>query len=628
MNVYKEALVKEQQDDVQETASLLGTLGPKSLAEKGLASLNLQVLSIATSLGGRTIAELGPDKAIGDIFEPCVKVGDIVSLKSYKSSGKDGIEAVVTKVSRESLNIAIDDDDVDIPDGRVWLSKLTNNATYKRMNWALDKIASRSTKLALLAQGDDGASPSVNQVQDINLFDPTLNGPQIDAIKYALGSDVCVIHGPPGTGKTSTLVEIVRQLVANGERVLVCGPSNISVDNIIERLSGHFKAGQLVRLGHPARLLESVQKHSIDILSKSSNSGQVLRELKAEIDGIIAQIKKSRGRSKKELYANIKDLRKDLRQREKAVVNELLLNAKVVVSTLHTAGSVSVGNAINSLDPRPLFNSIIIDEVSQAMIPQCMIPVAIEPKASRLIIAGDNKQLPPTIMSKDSKTKKILEKTLFDLLVESYGDSIKHLITVQYRMSKEIMDFPSKSMYGGKLIAAESVACNRLYDLEHVERNSITESTVYWIDTLGDMFPEFKEEDAFSTKNEGECRLVKDYLSKLLDSGVKPEEVGVISPYAAQVGILKKELPEKVEVSTVDGFQGREKEVIIISLVRSNDTNDVGFVADERRINVAITRPKRQLCIVGNSETIGKSGYLKDWVQWCQDNADIEYAES
>ncbi|PRT53516.1 DNA polymerase alpha-associated DNA helicase A [Wickerhamiella sorbophila] len=620
----REAIEKEQQTDTLETAKLLKSLPPKVLARRGLAMLNLSLNGVSTGLGGRTLFELGPDKAIG-LFDPVVKVGDIVQVAKQPKQTVEpgGFEAVVVKVSKESIVVASDDDSIEFPDARLWIVKLVNEVTYKRIKWAIDRFENHTTtRLLDIVKGS--AAPHIEQAD----FTPlgSLNDPQRVAVKHALGSEVAVIHGPPGTGKTATIVEIVRQLVAKGERVLICGPSNISVDNIVERLSPHVRG--LLRLGHPARLLDSVMMHSLDLVAKQSNEGQVVRELQTEINQVLGKVKKARGSERKALWSDLKTLRKDYRVREKTVVRDLILKASVVVATLHSAGSKYLGDAVNFLGGIPLFHTIVIDEVSQALLPQCYIPLVIEPNAKRLVVAGDNKQLPPTIKSTESSVLKTLERTLFDQLVDSCGPAVKHLITIQYRMAQEIMEFPSKAMYNGKLIADKSVASHRLYHLPHVEKNNTTESVVLWVDTLGDMYPEQKEEEAFSTKNIGEAELVAGFLSKLLDSGVNPDEIGVISPYNAQVGELRRLLPS-VEVSTVDGFQGREKEVILISLVRSNPDKEVGFVADDRRMNVAITRPRRQLVIFGDSETIGANdGFLKNWVEWCQDNADIEYADS
>jgi DNA polymerase alpha-associated DNA helicase A len=356
--------------------------------------------------------------------------------------------------------------------------------------------------------------------------------------------------------------------------------------------------------------------------------------VRSDIDAELAKLRKARfGRERRAVYAELKELRREYRQRETSVISDIIKGASVVVSTLHGAGSFSLTTAQNSLGERPLFDTIIIDEVSQSLEPQCWVPLATCPLAKRLIVAGDNQQLPPTVKSMEFEFKSLLETTIFDRLVKLFGDVIKCTLTIQYRMNTTIMDFPSKQLYDNKLIAADNVKDRVLCELPDVESNSDTNCRVLWIDTQGDDFPEksAEENDELdnSRLNENEAYTVVKYIEKLASYGVESKHIGVISPYSAQVSFLK-ELLEKypgLEVSTVDGFQGREKEVIIISLVRSNDKREIGFLSDERRINVAITRPKRQLCVIGNMSTVSSTRFLKAWVDWAETYADIEYPD-
>lgn len=628
------AVTAEQNASLSETARLVATLSMQSLAKRDLAMLNLVVRETSTGFGGRTILELERDPSIRGEWNVCFKIGDIVSVdkqpssreKKQKEKESSGFSAVVTRIGRDFILVAAEEDINLIPEGRLWLVKLVNEAVFKRMLWACAKIKEKGIESCpavrfALGQGE----PHIGQIEHFEPLNHQLNPPQIDAVKYALGSDLSIIFGPPGTGKTATVVETVRQLVSQGSRVLVCAPSNVAVDNLVERLSHHYpRRTDVVRLGHPARVGDAVLNRSIDIISKQSNDGLVLRELQGEIMQTLGKAQRGRFGERKEAWSLLKDLRRDYRSREGSLLTNLLLGSRVVACTLHTAGSKEIGNAIKTYPD--MFDTLVIDEISQSLLPQVWIPLVAHLGIKRLIIAGDNKQLPPTVTSKDSKVQGLLQKTLFDVLIDSFGTGIQHLISIQYRMSEEIMSFPSEAMYGGKLVADESVSTQSLLDLPGVQNNSTTESKVVWIDTL-DNCPETREEDGFSIWNDGEAQLVSKFTQKLLESGVLAKDIGIISPYAAQVSLIRHLVAPEIEVSTVDGFQGREKEVIILSLVRSNDDANVGFVAEERRINVAITRPKRQLCIVGNSEVIGSNGFLKKWVDWCQENADIEYAE-
>lgn len=653
VDVFSKSLKQEQTVDIEETHTLLSTLTPKRLNSKGLAVINLVISSVRTGLGGKTILDLSPDNAIassGDINVGQIRTGDIAKVEIQPTESKkkkkqtaeeqdDSAEGVIVRTTAKVISVAIDEkheSKVAGLTGRLWIAKLVNSSTYKRMQYALNDLE-KSTDLSSLVQLVLGQSkPHISQEKNMEFFDTTLNDPQKEAVKYSLGSDISVIHGPPGTGKTYTVIEIVRQLVARGERVLVCGPSNISVDNILERLHSHMPGDQLLRLGHPARLLESNLIHSIELVSHYSNAGEVIRDIRQEIDQNLGKISKTRsGRERKEIYNEIKILRKDYRVREKAVLADIVLASKVVVSTLHGAGSYSIKDAQALLSGRSLFDTIIIDEVSQSLEPQCWIPLMMSPNAKRLIIAGDNQQLPPTIKSK-GKTQMILEKTIFDRLVKVHGSQIKHLLSIQYRMNQKIMDFPSNEFYEGKLQAADSVADRTLADLPQVQQLEDSEAPVVLLDTQGGAYPEQESDEkvgsAVSRFNDNEALLVVNYIERLKEWGVEPTSIGVISPYSAQVGLLKRLIHEQspeIEISTVDGFQGREKDVIVMSLVRSNDNHEVGFLAEDRRINVAITRPRRQLCVIGDTETLSKSNskFLKRWVDWLEDNALIDYPD-
>lgn len=453
--------------------------------------------------------------------------------------------------------------------------------------------------------------------------DPSLNDSQKDAIRFALASrEVALIHGPPGTGKTHTLIELILQLVSRGQRLLVCGPSNISVDNIVERLSSHKIP--MVRLGHPARLLPGVLNHSLDVLTRTSEAAEIVRDIRNELDAKQASIRKTRnGRERKAIYGETKDLRREFREREGRVVSELLRTSKVVLSTLHGAG----GHHLK--DER--FDTVIVDEASQALEAQCWIPVLSVKGVQKLVLAGDHLQLPPTIKSTNSKEKPKpaktvetgvkdldlnsdakkkkkpkednvrLETTLFDRLLSLHGPAIKRMLTTQYRMHEDIMAFPSAQLYEGKLIAAESVKARLLKDLEYeVQETEDTIAPLVFWDTQGGDFPETVDDAgadgakgksallAESKINENEASLVRMHVSTLVDAGVKEDDIAVVTPYNGQLARCKEILGERfpgVEMGSVDGFQGREKEAVVVSLVRSNGEKEVGFLGEKRRLN-------------------------------------------
>ncbi|KIV97470.1 hypothetical protein PV10_01221 [Exophiala mesophila] len=684
----------EQASEVKETSMLLSSTPPTILARAGLALLSLTIASLKTGMGGRTVIELSLDPAVvvkgtkGELPEHALRPGDIVRVGEMpKATAKKkeaaelkskGVEAVVTRVGERSIWAALgkdsgsgDGDLESVPDGRLWIVKLANDVTYRRMSQVLSKLlktpeSSYTTLQNVLLGLSSPGTPDTNAFKELEFFDPTLNDSQKDAIRFALASpDVALIHGPPGTGKTYTLIELILQLLKQKLRVLVCGPSNISVDNIVERLALTSPSTPIVRLGHPARLLPSVLNHSLEVLTRTSEAAGIVSDVRKELDQKQASIRKTRNaRERKAIYADMKDLRKEYREREGKCVDDLVKGSQVVLSTLHGSG----GHQTRNQD----FDVVVIDEASQALEPQCWIPLVFGGNhVQKLILAGDHLQLPPTVKGGDDKENKqekktavaklgeelaklslsedevktsqkwSLETTLFDRLLALHGSDIKRLLNTQYRMHEKIMRFPSQELYEGKLVAAEAVKARLLTDLPYeVQSTEDTTEPLVFYDTQGGDFPERTEDDAEtstsksrllgdSKSNEMEAALVAMHVEKLIDAGVRAEDIAVVTPYKAQLsvlsGLLKEKYPE-IELGSVDGFQGREKEAVVVSLVRSNADKEVGFLGEKRRLNVAMTRPKRHLCIIGDSETVSRgSAYLKRWIKFLEEEADLRY---
>lgn len=414
-----------------------------------------------------------------------------------------------------------------------------------------------------------------NPLHKLEWNDPTLNDSQKEAIRFALASrEVALIHGPPGTGKTHTLIELILQLIKQNLRLLVCGPSNISVDNIVERLAPHKVP--MVRLGHPARLLPSVLNHSLDVLTRTSEAAALVQDVRKEMDDKQNSIRKTRNaKERRQIYTELKDLRQEFRERERGCVSNLVSGSKVILATLHGAGGFHLKGQE--------FDVVIVDEASQALEAQCWVPL-LWVKANKLVLAGDHLQLPPTIKSLNSKESKAvkkdakkskdagkkadegeknnaeassvkpakgmtLETTLFDRLLALHGPSIKRMLTTQYRMHEKIMRFPSDELYESKLIAADFVKDRLLKDLPYEVKDSedTQEPLVFW-DTQGGDFPEKTEDDAVtkggkgmslgdSKSNEAEAALVKMHVGNLIEAGVKAEDIAVVTPYNAQVRI-------------------------------------------------------------------------------------------
>jgi DNA polymerase alpha-associated DNA helicase A len=640
----------EQSAEVNETTLLLSNTPPSTLARAGLAIQHLAISSLRTGLGGRSVLELGLDSAVipkngrGELPEHGIRNGDIVRVGEMpKGSAKKrevaevkakGVEGVVTRVGERAVWVALGKDEngdvEDVPEGKLWVVKLANDVTFKRMNLTMTKLlktpsSGLTTLQSVLLGITSPGTPDMTTTKDITFFDLTLNPSQKDAIRFALSSpEVALIHGPPGTGKTHTLIELILQLLKQGRRMLVCGPSNISVDNIVERFATTSPSTPIVRLGHPARLLPSVLNHSLEVLTRTSDAAGIVNDVRKELDDKQASIRKTKsGRERRAIYADLKDLRKEYRARENKCVDDLVKSSMVVLSTLHGAGGHQVRNQE--------FDVVVIDEASQALEPQCWIPLVFSgSNVSKLVLAGDHLQLPPTIKSADNKSSKeekkkamkgleedlgklsvkdeemsaakswTLERTMFDRLLVTHGPGIKRLLNTQYRMHEKIMRFPSDELYDGKLLAAEDVKARLLKDLPYEVKD--TEDTIeplVFFDTQGGDFPEKTEEDSGgqvhkstllsdSKSNDMEAAVVAMHVKNLIEAGVRDEDIAVVTPYNAQLALLSSMLKEKypnIELGSVDGFQGREKEAVIVSLVRSNAEKEVGFLGEKRRLN-------------------------------------------
>ncbi|TPX70414.1 hypothetical protein SpCBS45565_g01747 [Spizellomyces sp. 'palustris'] len=628
-----ELITLERDHEISSTQAQLAQLTPTALQKRGLCLLGLRITGSRTGLGGKLLVDFeGPQEALpAHLF----RVGDVVGVGEYVKSGRrekeeraDEVVGVVFRVEEGRICVAIKEDRPGGLEGRVWrINKLANNVTYKRMEDALkalqDTISTpRATALhqVLLGQRSPTFAESANV---IDFFNDRLNESQKEAVRFTLSAnEIALVHGPPGTGKTETVVEIVRQFVKDGKRVLVCGPSNISVeywnqtpDNIVERLSSTRLP--MVRIGHPARVLPTVLDSTLDIQLKNSDAAGLVSDIRKEIDANLKQMSKTRNKGeKKAMWQQNRDLRKELKQRERNALINLIDTARVVLCTLNGAGSKNVRNA------KP-FDVVVVDEATQALEAETWIALLLAPKA---ILAGDHKQLPPTVKSPKA-VKNGLEKTLFDRLLETHGDSIKRLLNTQYRMHDSIMQWSSSAMYANLLQSHHSVRTRVLSDLPHVESTEDTRSPLVLIDTAGCDMWESVAEDGESRYNEGEARIVDAYVTSLVRSGLRAEEIAVITPYNGQVDLIRTLLKSKyvgMEVGSVDGFQGREKEAIILSLVRSNGEGQVGFLSEERRLNVAITRAKRHVCLVCDSETVERGGkFLKKMIEWFTEHGEL-----
>lgn len=846
-----------------------------------------------------TVGDIGGLRAPGTMG---VKAEDVASggnlRAQYEATG------VITKVTESSLTIALDDSDDSTATGaagrsvtalgdKVRLDKLADDVTFKRLRDTLDRLAKGDFGLAsrvfsllfgntggewprfrdaippLASHGAgkaaaaaaaaaaraDVANAAAAAAATGGSFYPTrpgFNESQLRGIEAALrAEDVAMIHGPPGTGKTTTVAEYIKQEVMRGRRVLACAPSNVAVDNLLERLhapssggsagkggkgsgsgSGVGGAPRCVRLGHPARLSEVALAHSLEAQVSADERTAVVADVRKELNDVYKSLRSARdGGTRRELRAEQRRLRTEVRKREEHVVASIVKEADVVLCTATGAASKTLLRALAVPAPGAEaaavlaggagggggssgggvatvfrgFDVVVIDEVAQGMELACLIPAMM---GAKLVIAGDHMQLPPTVIS-DEAARNGLAFTLADRFVALFGDPaaararaaaapatvaslsrpsslagpsegsgaataaddgslpplppVVHLLDVQYRMHEAIMTWSSGRFYGGKLRAHGTVASHRLSQLpgvhlepaeeqttvsaatlrevhgaakeaadatlhpapeEDVEEsskdtkgkdskdkdakgrpprggpggsgrggkggagsggsssgtatldpltahavavqsslgdgagdfcvdNAVLDAPLLLIDTAGCDAEESGGTVAASSASSGagsgasaavtaavaragaskcnvrEADVIAKHVAALLAAGVRQEAVAVITPYNAQVGLLRALLQHafpQVEVRSVDGYQGREKEAVVISMVRSNASRSVGFLADFRRMNVAVTRARRHVAIVADSDTVSSDPHLRSLLQHAEAHGEVRSA--
>jgi superfamily I DNA and/or RNA helicase len=428
-------------------------------------------------------------------------------------------------------------------------------------------------------------------------FRSQLNEVQQQAVEFALSAeDLAIIHGPPGTGKTTTVVELIVQAVERGDRVFACAPSNTAVDNLLEKLILHRQ--KVVRLGHPARVSEQLRGYSLDGLVETHENADIVQDMRREADQLFR--KADKWTRSKPGRGHRSELRKEAKQ---LLYGAKLLERQAIESVLDQADIVCATTTFNAdLVGDRYFDLAVIDEACQSVEPGCWVPLKF---CDRLVMAGDHKQLPPTVLSRKAADEGFAI-SLMERQIELWDDAVTRQLQVQYRMNETIMGFSSQQLYDGSLVADALVREHRLADLAGIEPTDFTRQVVTFIDSAGASWDEELEPEGLSKRNPNEAKLVLEQVDRLHEAGLGYKDIAVIAPYAAQVRLLRDQFHGSgLEIDTVDGFQGREKEAVVISLVRSNAINEIGFLADRRRMNVALTRARRKLIVIGDSATLG-----------------------
>ncbi|KAL6785032.1 hypothetical protein ACKKBG_A02145 [Auxenochlorella protothecoides x Auxenochlorella symbiontica] len=602
---------------------------------RGLVLPNLRLTGVEAGLLGRSLLTLVHNKGTPPGPLPVHKFGphDIVRLRASKAAAGAPVlaEGVVYRLRDDSIVIAVDDTPEDGLDVPLRLEKLVNTVTHTRMKAALNTLASASehgsSPLIDVCFGRRPAAPAT-PLGPVQWTNASLDETQREAVCAALSCpDLALIHGPPGTGKTTAVVEAIVQEVGRGSRVLACAASNIAVDNLAERLAA---AGvPVVRVGHPARLLPQVLDVSLEAKVLRSDNSALAKDCRKEMKALNAQLLKLQGRregaARRGVRSELRLLAKEERKRQERAVAEVLAATRVVCCTL-------AGVDARQLRDLPDFDLVVVDEAAQALEPACWSALL---RGKRGLLAGDHLQLPPTVVS-EAAAAAGLAATLFERLQGMAPKGPRSvMLTQQYRMHTDIMDWCSVALYGGRLVAAPAVAAHTLADLPGVHGDdSALCAALLFIDTAGCDCPEAVEREGGSTYNPREAAAAMAHVARLLAAGVRPEDVGVITPYAAQVARLRElrppELAARLEISTVDGFQGREKEAVVISCVRSSGGEaggaGVGFLADARRMNVAVTRARRHCALVGDGDTLAGDAFLAGLVDHASARGEYESA--
>ncbi len=621
MDYFKKltALLKiEREEDKLQYKLLTEKSSPTQRREAGLTWYPIAIRG--QEIGHADYLSVEVERTTHQEIQHQMRFGMPAVLFSNHDAEHDRVEGTISNVNQNRLKITLKVDELPdwARDGKLGIDLLFDDNSYDEMNDAL-KMAhdmrengKNNEAKQRLIRTLTGQREATFHDKGFEILNPKLNNSQNKAVNNILAAnELAIIHGPPGTGKTTTLVQAIKASIKQyGKQILVTAPSNTAVDLLTEKLAA--EGLEVLRVGNPSKVSEAMMSMTLD--SKIQNhemmkNAKKLKKQAQEYKSMAHKYKRSFGRAEREqrkaLFDEAHRIMKEVDKTQEYITDDLFKKAQIITATLVGANNY----AVRKFE----YHTIVIDEAGQALEPACWIPIL---KAQKVIMAGDHCQLPPTIKSQEA-AKGGLAKTLFEKCIELHPDSVA-LLETQYRMNQSIMGYSSKVFYENKLIADASVINHKLFD---------GDLAIEFIDTAGCSFEEKIE--GTSATNPDEANLLINYLGNYLNINKidSSASIAIISPYKKQVDILKENISQMLDyehykssitVNTIDSFQGQERDIVVISLCRSNSKREIGFLSDIRRMNVAMTRARKKLVIIGDSATLSNSEFYAKFIEYAE----------
>ena len=613
---YKELLQKEYRYDLAQSEEEMSKLSLRSRIDKGICRYPLSVgKSYYNSLDQYVIVVSKAGDASGtgeaeDEAESRFEYGNPVRFFVVDGRGRTiflKYQCTVNFVDRDTMGIVLPGESAASAlrsEDSLGIQIAFDETTYRLMFSAMDRvIAAKDDRLAELRDILLGPVPARKRESLVRQSFPWLNRSQEDAVNSILAAkDAAIVHGPPGTGKTTTLVEAVHETLFRENQVMVCAQSNAAVDWMCLKLME--RGVPVLRVGNPVKIDDKVMDSTFEKRFEDHPDYPLLWNVRRSIRECSSALKAARGRRRTEVSGRLRELRRKSDELEYLITDGVFDSARVVACTLAGAASKVLFNR--------RFSTLFIDEAAQALEAASWIAVI---KADRVILAGDHHQLPPTVKCTEALDAG-LGRTLMEHVAESKPECVS-MLTMQYRMNEQIMRFSSFFFYDGRLTAAPQIGARSV---------SAFGLPMMWIDTRECGFSEQPTSDGTGRLNKGEAdfamKTLKNYAMPLGVEKIRSEHIdfGLISPYKAQVALLRRlasrsrfmrNIRNAVTINTVDGFQGQERDVIIISLVRSNPKSRIGFLHELRRMNVAMTRARYKLIIIADGSTMCAHPFYK-----------------